>query len=163
LRCLCFVLPSSPWLVFHGVYYPTAPSLRPLVPSGSLIWRQSVQVYHILLFCSVQAKGSGLVNAPISVALKLLLIVSSFIWGGGGGGLHNLLTLIFRCIMEVMAILFAISSPRVSQKVLLRFPMFSSCSCCLLLHPLMLFLVALFFLRCSCSLTSWSHIPLLPS
>jgi hypothetical protein len=34
---------------FHGVYSPTAPaapSLRPLVPSGSLIGCQSVQVYH---------------------------------------------------------------------------------------------------------------------
>jgi hypothetical protein len=36
----------TPWLSSHGDYTPTAPSLRPLVPSGSLIKCQAVQVYH---------------------------------------------------------------------------------------------------------------------
>jgi hypothetical protein len=43
---LCLVSPSSLWLSLHGVYSPTAPSLRPLIPSGSLIRCEAVQVYH---------------------------------------------------------------------------------------------------------------------
>jgi hypothetical protein len=45
--CDCSRLPS-PWLGSHGDYYPTAPtapSLRPLVRSGSLIRHELVQVY----------------------------------------------------------------------------------------------------------------------
>jgi hypothetical protein len=37
---------SLPWLDSHGDYSPTPPSLKSLVPSGSLIRCQSVQVYH---------------------------------------------------------------------------------------------------------------------
>jgi hypothetical protein len=50
-RRLWLVLPSSPWLGFHGDVFPTAlaaPSLRPLVPNGSLVGCQSVQFYHHL-------------------------------------------------------------------------------------------------------------------
>jgi hypothetical protein len=36
----------SPWLGFHGDYSATAPSLRPLVLSGSLIRSEPVQLYH---------------------------------------------------------------------------------------------------------------------
>jgi hypothetical protein len=39
----------SPWIGSHGAYSPTAPdasSLRPLIPSGSLIRCKPVQVYH---------------------------------------------------------------------------------------------------------------------
>jgi hypothetical protein len=50
--CTCDVcdrsrLPSS-WLGSHGDYStaPAAPSLRPLIPSGSLIRYKPVQVYH---------------------------------------------------------------------------------------------------------------------
>jgi hypothetical protein len=163
LRRLCLVLPSSPWLVFHGVCFPTAPaapSLRPLVPSGSLTGRQLVQVYHILLFCSVQAKDSRLVNARTSMALKLLLVVCSFVSEGDDPSQRP--DAHFLLYNGSPAILFAISSPRVSHKVVLRFPMLSSHSCCLLPHLLMSLLVAI-FLRRSCSLSSWSLIPLLPS
>jgi hypothetical protein len=51
--CVCDVCDRSHLLpccsAFRGVYSPTAPvapSLRPLVPSGSIIGCQSVQVYH---------------------------------------------------------------------------------------------------------------------
>jgi hypothetical protein len=43
---LCLGSPSSLWLSFHSVYSPTAPSLRPLVLSGSLISCELVQVHH---------------------------------------------------------------------------------------------------------------------
>jgi hypothetical protein len=48
--CACDVCdrPRFPslWLDSHGDYSPTAPSLRPLVPNGSLIRCEPVQVYH---------------------------------------------------------------------------------------------------------------------
>jgi hypothetical protein len=65
--------------------------------------------------------------------------------------------------MKVPAILIAISSPKVSLKVSLTFPVLSSRSCCLLLHPLMPLPAVLSFLRCSCSLTSQSLTPILLS
>jgi hypothetical protein len=49
LRRLCLVSPSSPWLVLHGVYSPTAPaapSFRLLIPNCSLIRCEPVQLYH---------------------------------------------------------------------------------------------------------------------
>jgi hypothetical protein len=48
--CACDVCnqPSLPslWLISHGDYSPTAPSLRPVLPSGSLTMCELVQVYH---------------------------------------------------------------------------------------------------------------------
>jgi hypothetical protein len=50
-----------------------APSIRPLIQSGSLIRRKPVQVYH------PAKKVLRMVNAPTSKALRLLLVVSSFV------------------------------------------------------------------------------------
>jgi hypothetical protein len=64
--CACDVcdwsqLPS-PWLISHGDYSPTAPtapSLRLLVPSGSLIGCQSLQVYHHHLAFPIRVVGQN--------------------------------------------------------------------------------------------------------
>jgi hypothetical protein len=49
LQRLCLVSPSSLWHGLNSVYFPTAPvapSLRPLIQSGSLTRCKLVQVYH---------------------------------------------------------------------------------------------------------------------
>jgi hypothetical protein len=61
LRRLCSVSPSSPWLGFHGDYFPTAPaaaSLRPIVTRDFLIICQSVQFYHHHRFFHIMAHNS---------------------------------------------------------------------------------------------------------
>jgi hypothetical protein len=45
LWCL-WLVPPSPWLGSYGEFSPTAPTLRPLVLSGSRIRCELVQVYH---------------------------------------------------------------------------------------------------------------------
>jgi hypothetical protein len=82
----------SPWLCFHGDYSATAtstPSLRPLVPSGSLIRYEPVQMYQYHL--------------------------CSFPFGWGPSPPRCLYTLIFRSPMENSTVRFAISSPMICQ------------------------------------------------
>jgi hypothetical protein len=53
--------------------------------------------------------------------------------------------------------------PRVPLKVSLTFTVLSSCSCCLLLHPVKPLPVVLSFLRCSCWIVPRPLISLMPS
>jgi hypothetical protein len=78
--------PPSMWLGSHGDYSPSAPSLRPVIPSSSLIRCDPVQVYHHqpwsrVPFQLMQAEGPSEVDVPTSLALKLL-VVSSFVSEG---------------------------------------------------------------------------------
>jgi hypothetical protein len=67
--CSWFQL-SLPWLGSHSDYSataPAAPSLKLLIPSGSLVRCLSVQVYyHHPFFWSMQAKVPRMVSAPTS-------------------------------------------------------------------------------------------------
>jgi hypothetical protein len=83
--CACDVcdwlqLPS-PWFNSHGDYSPTAliaPSLRLLVPSGSLIRYEPVQMYHHQPWSRVLLVGAGKVPRVVydrtSLTLKLLVV-----------------------------------------------------------------------------------------
>jgi hypothetical protein len=78
------LLTSVIGLVSEGDYCPTAPSLRPLIPSGSLIRCEPVQVYHHqpysrVPFRSVRSTVPRVVDALISLAFKLLVL--SFLRG----------------------------------------------------------------------------------
>jgi hypothetical protein len=114
--CACDIcdrsrLPSR-WLSSHGDYSPTAPaalSLRPFVPSGSLIRCQSVQVYHHhpsfpIGACKTFESGQcSYISGSYSVC-------SLFFRFGRGRPLHNVLTFTFRSLMEVPTICFATSN-----------------------------------------------------
>jgi hypothetical protein len=65
------------WLGFHGGFSPTAPFLRPLTPSCSLIGSQSVQVFHHLP-PSAWAELSRVAGVSTSLALTPFA-VSSFV------------------------------------------------------------------------------------
>jgi hypothetical protein len=81
--CNQYHLPSL-WFVSHSdrsPIAPTAPALRPLIPSSSLIRCKPVQVYHHqplsrVPFWSVWAKVLRVVNVPTSLTLKLLVVFS---------------------------------------------------------------------------------------
>jgi hypothetical protein len=82
--CACDVCDQShlspSWLGSHIDHSPTTPYLRLFIPSSSLIRCQSIQgYYHHPSFGPVQAKVPRVVNAPTFMALKLLLVVSSFV------------------------------------------------------------------------------------
>jgi hypothetical protein len=87
LRRLCLVSPFSPWLGFHGDYFPTAPavrSLRPLVPSASHIGCQSVQVYQHHPRLPIGG-GNSFESGQCSYihgSYNMLLVVSSFVSEG---------------------------------------------------------------------------------
>jgi hypothetical protein len=157
-------LHSFPWLGNHGDFSPTspaAPSLRPLVLSGSLIGCQSAQVYHHHL---PPAGASNSSECGKCTFIHCSYSVRSFFFRfRGSRRLHNVLTLIFRVLAEDAAVLFTISSPRVYLKVSLTFPMLSSRRCCLLLRPLIPLLIVLSFLRRSCRIAPRSLTQLLHS
>lgn len=83
--CACDVCdqscPPFLWLDSQGDYPPTAPSLRPPIPSGSLIRCQSVQVYHqhpsfpIGVGKSSESGQCSYISDPFK-----LLVASSFAW-----------------------------------------------------------------------------------
>jgi hypothetical protein len=72
--CLPFL-----WLGSHSDYSPTATSLRLFILSGSLIRCQLIQVYHHPSFWLVWANFPRVINAPTSLALKLLVVFPS-VW-----------------------------------------------------------------------------------
>jgi hypothetical protein len=105
--CACNVcdwpLLPSPWLGSHGYYSataPTAPSVRALVPSGSLIRCDLAQVHHHFLF-------RGLCFERLSFRF------------GGDRPLHNVQSLTAHIQMENWTAGLATSSPRVCPTVLL--------------------------------------------
>jgi hypothetical protein len=94
----------SPWLGSHGDYSPTVPappSLRTLVPSGSLIRCQAVQVYR------------HLPSLPRAALLTSLLSFRK------GQPFHNGQPLTSRIPVEDPTIRFSISSSTVLLKILL--------------------------------------------
>jgi hypothetical protein len=74
----------SPWIGSHDDYSPTAPtapSLRSLAPSVSLIRCELVQMYHHqprarVPFGSMQAEVPKVVDAPTSLTLQLWVVYS---------------------------------------------------------------------------------------
>jgi hypothetical protein len=105
--CACDVcdrrrLPS-PWLSFRSDYSPAAPSLRPLVMSGSLIRCVPVQVYHL------------------HHLFRGLCLGRLFFRFGGGRHLHDAQSLTFPNPMEVPTACFTTSNssvwPRASYNV----------------------------------------------
>jgi hypothetical protein len=106
-----------------------ATSLRLLTPRGSLIRCQSVQVYYrILLFWSVGPKVQRVANAPISLALKLLLVVSPSI-SERANPLHNDQSLTFGNPQEILTAHFTTSYSRVCMRASYNVFTLPRCSC----------------------------------
>jgi hypothetical protein len=100
---------------------------------------------------SVQAEDPRVANAPIYMALTLLLAVPFFFTGGGGvATLHNVLTLIFRSLMDVPTICFSSTNWWVCPPASYNVSWLSRRGSCLLLCPLISSPVLLSFLRRSC-------------
>jgi hypothetical protein len=140
------------------VFTPTAPaalSLRPLVPSGSLIRCEPAQVYHHHpAFSNWRGKKFHEWSIPLTfMALLCVLSLLSF-WRGQTPPQYP--DTHFPQSNGNTDYLFVISNPKLSLKVSLTFSLLSSHSCCLLLHPLMPLPAVLSFLRCSCCLTAQS-------
>jgi hypothetical protein len=141
---------------FCCVYSPTAPtahSLKPLLQAGYVIRCESVQVYHHHLPVGA-AKSAQCTHMYGSYTVCHLFF--SF---GGGRPLHNVQSLIFS-LMDVPTICIVTSSSTVFLKILPSVVLLPRHGSCLLLHHMMPLPVVLSFLRCSCSLTSRSLIPL---
>jgi hypothetical protein len=85
----------------RGDYSPTAPSLRQLVPSGSLIWCEPAHVYHHHL-CSFRGLCFGRL----------------FFRFGGDRPLHNVQSATSRSPVEDLTIRFPISSSTVFLQIL---------------------------------------------
>jgi hypothetical protein len=112
----CYVCERSrlptPWLVSHDEYSPiapAAPSLMPLVPSGTLIRREPLQVYHHHLPLVRAGKSSencrcAYINGSQTSSSLLFCL-------GACRLLHNALTYIFLIPTEGPAAILAISSP----------------------------------------------------
>jgi hypothetical protein len=111
------VSPSSPWLISHGDYSSADPSLRTLVPSGSLLRCPLVQVYHYHLPPVGAGKNSE--NGQCSYISGSYFVCSLFFRFGGGRLLHNVQSINFRSLIEVRTICFATSSSTLYLKVLL--------------------------------------------
>jgi hypothetical protein len=97
---------------FHGVYSPTAPaapSLRPLVLSGSLVRCQLVQIYHHHRSPVGAVKSSKSGQCSYSACCVLFCFRPGWL-------LLNVLTFIFH---EVSTLRFMISSMRAFLKILL--------------------------------------------
>jgi hypothetical protein len=111
LSCLSLVSPSSPWLISHGDYSastPSVPFFRPLILSGSLIGCQSIQVYcHYLSFHIMTHHRTETIRENLFFCL------------GDGQLFQNVLTLVFLILSEDPTVCFTISSPTVCLKVLL--------------------------------------------
>jgi hypothetical protein len=153
------------WLIWHGDSSPTAtaaPSLRPLVPSSSLIRCQPVQVcYHHHSF-SLSA-GKRFESGQCSSVSGSYSVCSLFFHFGGGQPLHNVQSLIFCSLMEVLTVFFANSNLWVCPLASYNVSLLPRHGSHLLLHPLMLLPVILSFLRCSCHLALRFLMPLLHS
>jgi hypothetical protein len=103
-----------------GYFSPTAttaPSLRMLIPSDSLMSFQSILVphqYSKLFFFSSGAKLSWVSSGPTFLApLTLTLLIGSSSVLEGGRPLHNVQSLIFQNPTVDLEICFTISSPSV--------------------------------------------------
>jgi hypothetical protein len=78
---------------------------------------QSIQVYHHdPAFPIGGAELPSVAGAPTSLVVTLCAVSSSV--SEGGRPLHNVLTLMFRSLMEISTIFFAISSSTVFLKIL---------------------------------------------
>jgi hypothetical protein len=93
----------------------------PLVPNGSLLRCQSVQVYHHHL----PPVGAGISSesGQCCYIYGSYSVCTLFFRFRRGRPLHNVLALVFRILTEDPAILLANSIPRVSLKFSLTFPL----------------------------------------
>jgi hypothetical protein len=94
---------------------PAAPSLRQLVPSGSLIRCESVRVYNRHLPAVCAAKVPRLRNAPTSIALTPFAVFPPPF--RRGPALPQCLTPIFRILTEDPTVCFIIFSTRAFLKI----------------------------------------------
>jgi hypothetical protein len=122
----------SSWLCLRGVYSLTAsdaPSLRPLVPSGSLIGCQSVQFYHHHPAFPID-EGRSYECGQCSLCFRLLLrCIWSRLSFRMGPTPPEYPVIYFRNLMEVPNVLCAVSRFSrftVSLKISLTLPVLSS-------------------------------------
>jgi hypothetical protein len=148
----------------HSLTAPTAPSLRALVPSDSLIRFQSIHHHHHHpKFLFSNGGDKTIPSGRCSHISGSYSVSDLFFRFGGGRPLHNVQSLILRNPLEVSTICFAIFTLKISYKVFLSVPPLPRCDRCPELHPPMLFAVVPSFLRYSGRLPPRSFIPLLPS
>jgi hypothetical protein len=146
---------------------PPLPPRGQLVLSRPLIKFQLVQVLTIIqsfsLSLSLPTVGAvtpGVAGAPTYPALRTLTLPLFRLQRGRL--LHNVQSVILRNLLEVPTTCFAIFPQELSYSVFLSVPPLPRCDRCPELHPLMLFVVVLSFLRHSSSLPPRSFICLLP-
>jgi hypothetical protein len=105
-------------LVTSVISPPTAPSLRLLVPSGSMIRCQSVQLYHHHLPLVGVGKSSR--TDQCSYGYGSSAVSSLFFCFGGASPLHNVLMPIFHSLIENSTTHFTTSSPIICPRALLN-------------------------------------------
>jgi hypothetical protein len=108
---------SSPWAaltssVFGFTFLPMAWLLLLLVPSGSLIGYQSIQVYHHHLLQVDAARSPESGQCSYSMC-------QCFLHFRGGRPLYKVQSLIFLILLEIPTARFMTSNPMVSPKILL--------------------------------------------
>jgi hypothetical protein len=139
----------SPWFSSHSRYSPTAPavpSLRPFIPSGSLIRCKPVQMYHhhpTFLIGGDESSESGQ-SSYISSSYSVCSLLFCF---GGGLPFHNVQSLTFCNLLEIPTAHFMTSSSRVCPSASYNVFTLPRLNSCLLLHPWVPLLVVICFLR----------------